>query len=241
VEREIIAENSDIIQEFAGTGKIIVLGAGDKAKLQHVLGCRSGAVLIDISRDMIDISKSVIDSPEVVEADFQKIDLSSFGPGCTFVMLGNTLGNMENMKGFLMEVMRMPGAKTVLGIELLAGHDLSSINRIIDEYKNEEGFRFVFTPLEVLGVKRSDGEIRVSFNKDKKRIEEFFEFKDSTECEEFARKMELDVEKAQRILLSISSKLSELEFQDLVRESGLVIKKAFNRGTNFVFLLENPL
>ncbi|MCX6777904.1 MAG: L-histidine N(alpha)-methyltransferase [Candidatus Micrarchaeota archaeon] len=236
-ERGILAANERDIRGFMGENRAVVLGAGDRTKLQHVLGRNTSAVFVDISRKMLEVSKAVVDSPELMEADFERIDPANFGPNCTFVILGNTLGNIDDMGGFLKRIATVPNARVVVGMELVPDCNPSSIARVMDEYNNEDGFQFVFTPLERFGVKRSDGEITVRFNQEKMRIEEFFEFRNDEARGKFAKEMGLDADKVQKIPLSISSKLGERQFLELMGASGFVVEKSFRQGTNFVFLL----
>jgi len=240
IEKDLLASNEEVVRDFIGGKKVVVLGAGDNTKLQHVLDEQRGAVLVDISRRMLDVSKEAVASPKLIEADFEKMDLAEFGEDCVFVMLGNTLGNFDDMKGLLESVSKVPKSKMVIGIELLPEFGPSAINRIVAEYKSETIFQFVFTPLEALDVKRSDGEITVSFNQEKRRVEHSFEFKDDEACEKLAKKLGLGANQVRKILLSISSKLSEGEFLSLVGESGLVVEKKFSQGTNSILLLANP-
>ncbi len=238
IEKELLASNSKAIREFLAKRRIVVLGAGDH-KLQYVVGDQRGAVLVDMSKRMLEISKDTVASPKLIEADFETIDLSGFGKGGAFVVLGNTLGNFEDMRRFLEGASKVSGSRMVAGMELIPNRDSENLDRILAEYTSEKIFRFLFTPLEMLGVSRADGGITVSFNWEKKRVEHWFEFSSGAACGKLAKKLGLESGSVRRILLSTSSKLSEEEFLGLVEESGLAVEKKFSEGSNFIFLLVN--
>ncbi len=237
-EIELIEKNRHLIENFIGENDLVILGAGDGRKLKTFIHKGRKTKIIDLSPEMIALSKNrLVSGPEFVEADFEKIDFKKFNEGSVFVILGNTLGNVSNIEHFLSKIKGVKNAKMILGVELLKKVDDKIIKKIVEAYDNETGFQFIFTPLELLGIKRKHGIIKVKFNETLGRIEEFFEFKDPVALNNLARESKFPENHLKRIFLSVSSKLTQKGFNSLLEEKGFKIEKKFRKGTNFIFYL----
>ena len=187
---------------------------------------------------MIALSKNKLKlGPEFLEADFEKIDFQKFNEGTVFVILGNTLGNIGNTESFLSKIQGVKNSRMIVGVELLNKIDKKVINEILNAYDNETGFQFIFTPLELLGIERKHGTIKVNFNETLGRVEEFFEFEDQDSLSKLARRINVSENELKRICLSVSSKLTQKGFNRLLEEKGFKIEEKFNKGTNFIFYL----
>ncbi len=215
-EKEIIVKNIDVISKFLGE-KVIELGCGDEMK-SYKLFIKKEVTCIDISKDaLIEFSKKLLGKVKkltLINSDFCKFNFSNLKGSS--LLLGNTLGNMLNMKQFLKKLKGV--GNLVLGMEVFNG----DIESIVREYDNVEGFRFIFTPLEALGVEFDERRFKVIFNKKKRRIEEYFLLPKRI----FGKK---------KILLSISYKLTEEELLSLI-DKFFSIEKVFKKGRNRIIL-----
>ena len=240
-ETTIIENNLDALREFARDRHLVVLGTGDGRKVRGLLGGESGATLVDISPGMLGLCRKALAGLGAVglnsmEADFEQLDFRIFGSAPVFVFLGGTLGNVEDPERFLGALGSVPGARLILGMEVPCRYTDEKIAGILSEYKNEEGFRFVFYPLEMLGFRREWGEMDVRFSREARRVEEKF----------IVRKMpgqgvlEASPELAgvDEALLSISYKIPLEEFIGMIRDAGFAIHSRLSQGMNCIFLLE---
>jgi len=243
IERRLLAKNRREIGKFIGSREVNFLGAGDGRKIESFVRRKNKITIFDLSPEMINFCRQTLRRPVTfTQTDFEKIDFQN-GANQLWVMLGNTLGNFDDIPQFLRKISATK-SKLILGMELLddAGgqsNHQETIAKIVQEYNNETGFDFIFTPLELLGVKRDDGKIQVRFNQKTKRIEEFFAFTNVLSRKKFAQENNLQLGEVRKILLSVSSKRTQQEFIALVKASGFEVRHVFQDGTNFIFLLES--
>jgi organic radical activating enzyme len=183
--------------------RVVVLGVGDGRKLGRFLCDSKDVIFVDISPELLEIAcKKTMIRAKIINAGFEELDFSAFGSETTFVMLGGSLWNMEGWAQFLGKLSgECPGANFIAGLEFSGSQ---SQEETIKEYENEEGFAFIFHPMEKLGFSRQDGTIKVEFCEDRKRIEEFFLPNNNGR----AKMARIGLENTGRVLLSVSIKLS---------------------------------
>jgi uncharacterized SAM-dependent methyltransferase len=217
-ELKTIKNNRQNIQSFIKPN-IVVLGTGNGLKIKEMLkGSKRNITLIDISHKLIKVSRSNLKEHKLSEiiGGFESINLNKF-KNTTFIMLGGTLFNNSNWINFINNInFNENSSNMILGVELLNG---ISINKIIKQYDNETGFKFIFNSLKLIGISRKDGKIQVVFNKIKHRIEEWFIF----------NKLK------NKILLSISIKLKKDKFLEILNKDVLLNLK---EGNNHLFVFK---
>lgn len=218
-ELKLIKENILNIQSKLNKN-IVVLGVGNGLKIKEILkDIKRDITLVDISEKLINSARNNLKNQNIksIITNFNLIDLNKF-KDTTFIMLGGTLFNNPNWINFINNIdFKKNNSNMLLGIELLNG---VSMSKVIKQYDNETGFKFIFNPLKLLGIKREDGKINVLFNNNKQRIEEWFVFNNS---------------KKRKILLSISFKLKMDDFLKKLNRNKLPYLK---EGNNHLIFLE---
>jgi len=241
-ERKILAQNPGAIRDFIAGRDAVVLGAGDGSKLSAIIGSAKNLLLVDISKEMLGIAAGRLGGKaRERQCDFGQFEFSECESGTVFIMLGNTLANEEDMPAFLKRLAAVEGSRALVGIELLEGtgkgrEDGAAL--LEESYRNDADSEFLFTPLERLGVKRGDGELGISFNREMGRIEARFTFSDGEAKARFCSRLGLDAARLHGILLGTSLKISRSEFAAMAEKAGFSIKCEFAEGSSRVFLLE---
>lgn len=215
---------------------VVVLGTGDGRKEAELLKSHQNVYLIDISAPLLEISKKHMgDHVHCINACFEDVDYRVFSPDSTIVMLGGSLGNINEFGSFLKKLKdELPGANLILGMEFADVQDPKEYEQLIQEYRNEAGFDFVFQALKELGFERGDGELAVSFDEKQKRILERFQFNEQGRKK--AAKSGLGG--VSGVLLSISLKMGRWEFQKRLDSLGIRVGAFdFYEGQNHILEL----
>jgi hypothetical protein len=217
---------------------VIVLGVGNGEKLNKILGDLNEeyVTLVDISEILLKKGLEFLKRNFNVEnTSFEKLKLNDFSKKTSFVLFGGTLANMKNWDQFLLKLKKnFPKQNIFLGLEFADMSKPKIIKKIIKEYDNETGFKFIFYPLSILGFSRHDGHIEVGFNYRKSRIEEYFILNSSG----IKKARRLKLLNSKKILLSISIKLERNQFLKKIKKIGLKNGLEFNNNNNSIIELK---
>ncbi|MDO8340008.1 MAG: L-histidine N(alpha)-methyltransferase [Candidatus Burarchaeum sp.] len=238
-EQKIIDRNSGRLQHFINGRDAVVLGVGSGCKLAPLVSSARSSRLLDISPEMLSFAVRGLDKQADAQiCDFEMFDFSKCAPGTVFVILGNTLANLDDIPAFLERVAAVEGARILVGMELLDKRSATELASLKAAYSNEADFEFIFTPLERLGVKHEDGKVGIGFNKRLRRIEGKFSFSDENAKERFCSAHGLEPAEMDGILLGVSAKMSRRDFLEIAKKAGFGLEGEFREGRNHLFCLE---
>ncbi len=153
-------------------------------------------------------------------------------------MLGNTIGNpfdKDRVLSNLRESMTF-NDHILIGIELVRGDD---VGKILSHYRTAFVNKAVFFCLEKMGVKHSDGETKVIYNKAKSQVEIYFVFRKNTKVK-FADEI-FDFKNGDKILLAISYKSTKPQLEKLLSKTGFKINLFMtNKSNDYALVLCQP-
>jgi len=153
-------------------------------------------------------------------------------------MLGNTIGNpfdKDRVLANLRESMTFSDY-ILIGIELIKNED---IEKILSHYKNDLVYEAGFFCLGKVGVKRTDGEIKVVYNKAKTQVEIYFIFGKNV-ITHFAHE-KFTLKKGDKILLLISYKSTKDHLEMLLNKTGFKINLfMLNKSKDYALVLCQP-
>jgi len=234
---------SQVLTEFSSIGlNIVDVGSGNGMKASEVIRLLSqrfahlNYAALDYSSELLEICKRRVCSNfplmqvKSFQIDFEK---NSFGQivdtvaaiseyPCLLLFLGHSLGNSLDSRQTLLNIRdSMRSEDTLLiGVEL---YQPERIEEILGHYRNEPFYRAVFEPLTFVGLKRDDGSLEVSFNREARRVEVHFEFwqdvtvlGSTTETVEFQR--------GEKLLIFISYRFTKRELQETFSSVALEIR-----------------
>lgn len=154
-------------------------------------------------------------------------------------ILGNTIGNPFDKDRVLTNIRESMTLNDylVIGLELA---DLSKIDRILKHYRQSVVSRYVFFCLQNMGIKPTDGEIEVSFNKKRSQIEMFFRFKRTIDIDFKGEKFKYNP--GDRVLLLISYKSDQMKMKKLLEKTGFRMNGFYtNRNKSYGLILCQPV
>lgn len=217
-----------------------VLGAGDGSKIAALAQSLRGrpVTLVDISPQLLELSKNALDGLgcrlSCQLGDFERHELGRPEQDTTFLLLGNTLGNLEDPQEFLMRLRAScPGGNILLGLELVPDTDSGVLEGMVAQYDQPADKAFLCHPLSVIGLRQEDGEVVFSFDAPSREIRAHFE-----PSQEGRMLMQTHGLEPGRILLGVSKKYGRQSFERLVTDAGYSIGEIdLSRGTNHLIEL----
>jgi SAM-dependent methyltransferase len=224
--------------------QVIDFGVGDGRKLNLVLSnlrkyMEVSYLGLDLSSAMIDIARknnsfgntySTCDFSDM----FQLIREFSKLPDTQrlIFMLGNTITNEIDIENYLRSLRRIVNRLTYLMIGLELFQD--NADEIVREYQTEENYDLTFRPLERIGIERAHGIVDIDFNLERQRIEEWFIFNKTGQVRN------IHYQKGDRVLLSVTHKLTMAQIREIVSNSGWCEEKSVeNNGYALLLLSSN--
>jgi len=206
--------------------QIVDFGVGDGMKLNRVLSYLRQRIHVsylglDLSPEMIEIARrnnrlatnySICDFSNITQLSREFSRLSNSNR--LILMLGNTITNEVDVQSYLSSLRGLVESNgqnyLMIGLELLQ----EDINQIVREYRNEENYNLTFRPLEMLGINRGHGEIDISFNQERQRIEEWFIFNREGQVRD------IQYQEGDRVLLSVTYKPTMTQIREMINSSG---------------------
>jgi len=232
------AKVSDFLNSFKNLEKlnIIDIGPGNGYPVMPLLhplkklGINFRYIPVDISEEMLRLAsnnvKNTFSEIEIkpINLDFElgnfaeeTYKLREGGFQNLMLFLGSTLGNQSDRSRVLTNFRDSMTSDDflIIGVELV---NLHKTDKILKQYQGKSVADFVFSVAEFLGIKREDGEFKVSFNNESHQIEIYFYFVKDVKVN--FENDEIFFEKDDKLLLARSHKFTEWVFAKVLSDAG---------------------
>ncbi len=168
----------------------------------------------------------------------KKLEKPRFGN--LYLFLGSTFGNMPDLHRTLVNIRESMGANDylLLGVEQIVPGEIGGMLR--DYYKIRDVFDLLFTPFQFFGLRHSDGEFRVTFNREKSQVEVHFTPDKELRLQTLSGKATL--KKGKPIMLARSVKFTSERLAGLFSEAGFRTEMlTTSRDNNYALVLVQPV
>ena len=232
------AKVSDFLNSFKNLEKlnIIDIGPGNGYPVMPLLhplkklGINFRYIPVDISEEMLRLAsnnvKNTFSEIEIkpINLDFElgnfaeeTYKLREGGFQNLMLFLGSTLGNQSDRSRVLTNFRDSMTSDDflIIGVELV---NLHKTDKILKQYQGKSVADFVFSVAEFLGIKREDGEFKLSFNNESHQIEIYFYFVKDVKVN--FENDEIFFEKDDKLLLARSHKFTEWVFAKVLSDAG---------------------
>ena len=232
------AKVNDFLNSFKNLEKlnIIDIGPGNGYPVMPLLhplkklGINFRYIPVDISEEMLRLAsnnvKNTFSEIEIkpINLDFElgnfaeeTYKLREGGFQNLMLFLGSTLGNQSDRSRVLTNFRDSMTSDDflIIGVELV---NLHKTDKILKQYQGKSVADFVFSVAEFLGIKREDGEFKVSFNNESHQIEIYFYFVKDVKVN--FENDEIFFEKDDKLLLARSHKFTEWVFAKVLSDAG---------------------
>lgn len=136
------------------------------------------------------------------------------------LFLGNTIGNLSDRARILANFRESMALNDYLLVTFhLVPRD---VDKLMHAYSNEMTTQWLLTALEEVGIKREDGELKVSYNRKKQQVE--VNFIVSRDTIGMFEDREVHLRKGQRVLVGTSHKFTRSEIRSLFNVAGFRIR-----------------
>lgn len=232
---------------------IIEFGCGDGNDLHSIINhCESlnfqvSASVIDLSKDFLNLISTRISSDFNISIhsyvdDFEHNlfenttkKLKDSNSLSYYILLGNTLGNMNNYISFLKNIFENMKEKDhlILGVHL---YNEDFHNEYIHYYSSKENKLFDTSLLNFLGLDDSNDEFLVKFDEKNKSFNTYLQCRENFELDVFNSPIKFF--KEERILLCKSKKFNSIELEEELKRIGFCNIKCFTNENKTQLLIK---